>query len=230
MACDAYGRCASQVPGQVNNLVIGLSDAIRKAPLPNGNPQTVIAESSRGNLAVDTTNGFLYYASGSALKRANLDGTNPAVILSGLTNPRDPVVDARVGKLYWAENGRIGRANLDGSGVETLVNGSAIGALAVDPARGKLYWGDGSRFYGANLDGSGVKQLHSGITIVGAAVHADTGLVFFAETSPNPALFTMRLYATNYDGAVTQLTARNVRATGLLGVDPNAGHDLLRRN
>src|SRR5690606_39906077 len=80
-----------------------------KAPLPGGNPQPFLAETTRGNLDVDTVNGFLYYASGSAIKRANLDGTNAVEILSGLTDPRDPTVDGRVeiGRASGRERGEV---------------------------------------------------------------------------------------------------------------------------
>ncbi|NUM44642.1 MAG: hypothetical protein HUU38_08030, partial [Anaerolineales bacterium] len=225
LACDVYGRCASQVPGQVNNIFLGKSAEMQKAPLPNGNPQTVIPESVRGNIAVDAANGYLYYASGNTVKRANLNGTNVVTLASGLTSPRDVNLDLRVGKMYWVETTRIVRANLDGSGIEVLKSGSAFTALAVDTTRGKMYWGDNGKLYGANLDVTGEKQLFSGHPVVGIAVHAETGLVFFVDSYQGPlAIYSMRLSVTDYNGGVTQLSSRDTRATGLIGVDSNAGY------
>jgi hypothetical protein len=76
------------------------------------------------------------------IRRANLDGTNPEVVLTAeLASPRDVALDWGAGKLYWSEGGgRIRRSNLDGSNAEVLVDdaGAATG-LALDLGAAKVY-------------------------------------------------------------------------------------------
>jgi hypothetical protein len=54
---------------------------------------------------------------------ANLDGTNPHVIVYGQNNPVGMAVDAS--HLYWANDpdGTINRANPHGSGPHTIIGG-----------------------------------------------------------------------------------------------------------
>jgi hypothetical protein len=173
----------------------------------------------------------MYYAAGSEIKRADLDGTDAITLLTGLGNPRDVFVDVNVGKMYWLEHNRIARANLDGSGVESLKTGTGFLSLAVDLARGRMYWGQGFSLFGANLDATGQKTLASGWPTVGIAVHKDSGLVIFAQTNQNPLIYYMELSVTDYNGSkdwygntVTRITSRESRATGLLAIDTYAGY------
>jgi DNA-binding beta-propeller fold protein YncE len=102
------------------------------------------------------------------IQRADLDGSGPETLFTGLRAPTDMKLDLAGGQMYWADGGSgdIQRANLDGSGMITLVsrliNPTGVG---LDLAGGKLYWSDaGSGKVGSvNLDGSGLTTLVSGL-------------------------------------------------------------------
>lgn len=57
-----------------------------------------------------------------SIRRANLDGTDPTTIVSGLYCIFGVAVDPVARKLYWTcTDNRVMRSNLDGTAVETLV-------------------------------------------------------------------------------------------------------------
>jgi hypothetical protein len=112
---------------------------------------------------------FIYWDSGSAIGRANLDGSSPnANFISGIeTMGEELAVDSS--HLYWVDGsvggGAVGRANLDGSGVdETFIPGGIlVRGVAVDPSY--VYWSNdytAPSIQRANLDGSGATTLVGG--------------------------------------------------------------------
>jgi hypothetical protein len=106
------------------------------------------------------------------IRRADLDGSNIEVLVSGLTNVFSIALDAGGGKMYWAEPGvdAIRRANLDGTSVENIVTGlpNPLG-IAVDASAGQIYWTDtditARRIQRANLDGTGLETLVTGLSV-----------------------------------------------------------------
>ena len=77
-------------------------------------------------IALDLVGGKLYWSDRQSgnIGRANLDGSSPEIIVSGLNNLGELVTDATGGYLYWTETGgRIGRSDLDGSNAVTHVGG-----------------------------------------------------------------------------------------------------------
>lgn len=114
------------------------------------------------DIALDLSKGKMYWAGGSGIGRANLDGSNVETILERwfkLRGPESIALDVAAGKMYWTEWGQaertrgymrsgpnddsignptygIHRANLDGSNIETL----AIFPDAPEPTDGKLRW------------------------------------------------------------------------------------------
>ena len=114
------------------------------------------------DIALDLSKGKMYWAGGSGIGRANLDGSNVETILERwfkLRGPESIALDVAAGKMYWTEWGQEGRtrgymrsgpnddgignptygihrANLDGSNIETL----AIFPDAPEPTDGKLRW------------------------------------------------------------------------------------------
>jgi DNA-binding beta-propeller fold protein YncE len=108
------------------------------------------------------------------IARANLDGGDVEVIVSGLQTPHGLALDMLGEKVYWADSGTdmIYRANLDGSSPEELLHVQPITdedvtlrGLALDLHAGKMYWADHTD-YGhtglirkANLDGSAVEVV-----------------------------------------------------------------------
>jgi hypothetical protein len=73
---------------------------------------------------VSVSGGRVFWVNGSGgqLKSANLDGSDPLVVMTGLNFP--VAVQATDSFLYWTEyfTGQLRRANLDGSGSVSLVS------------------------------------------------------------------------------------------------------------
>lgn len=149
------------------------------------------------------------------IKRANTDGSNVEVVLTGLSQAEDLAIDPEGGKMYWADPGTdtIHRANLDGSGVESLVT-AAQGlmtpeGLALDLASGKMYWTDVAtdKVQRANTDGSNVEDLLTSVDGVGAirfiALDPVGGKMYFTDSNLD------RIQRANLDGSnfETLLTA-----------------------
>jgi DNA-binding beta-propeller fold protein YncE len=115
-------------------------------------------------VAVDSKNKKLYFydVSNNNLYKANLDGTNPAVILSGYFGYA-LCVDETNNKIYFdaqTDNEKVSglyRANLDGSNpTEIDDTRSRIYGIAVDTKNSKVYWTgrDTYEIYKANLNGT----------------------------------------------------------------------------
>jgi len=110
------------------------------------------------------------------IRRANLDGSNARVLVSGLTGPNQVAADPVGGMIYWVDGnqdtslpvGDVRRANLDGSNPQTIVPNQIFPiGLAVDGAGGNVYWRAhakqtdpyGEQFLRSNLDGSNPQVL-----------------------------------------------------------------------
>lgn len=128
-------------------------------------------------IALDRDNNKIYWTDlvgpGLAtIRRADLNGSNPVTIVTGLTEPLGLAVDPEGAKIYWTEAStqRIQRANLDGSGVEDLVVGlDTPTSIDLDLSEGKMYWTDSAstgqvnRIQKANLDGSNPEVVISNV-------------------------------------------------------------------
>jgi RTX calcium-binding nonapeptide repeat (4 copies) len=137
-----------------------------------GSPETVFSDlrtdsSVCRGIAVDGAH--LYWATGSGIGRANLDGSNPDPDFINFTSLA-PCSDLEIGGtgIFWSTGESIGRANLDGTGVnphfidlQTGIERGQAADLAVDGAH--IYWvdpgaalGGGGELGRANLDGTGI--------------------------------------------------------------------------
>lgn len=104
-----------------------------------GSPVTLVtsATSLRAGFELDVAAGKMYWTDGTAVRKANLDGSDIEDVVTGLTAAYTIALDLTADKLYWAEYsaGKIQRSNLDGTGIEDvvtgLVNPSSI-ALQID--------------------------------------------------------------------------------------------------
>lgn len=81
-------------------------------------------------------------ARGSIL-RAGMDGSSPAMILTGLQDPKGIAIDFEFGHLYWTEwkADRIQRSDLQGRGVQPVLQLPSFSrpwGIAVDQER--IYW------------------------------------------------------------------------------------------
>lgn len=131
------------------------------------------------SVAVDPIRRKLYWTSyevspgPSKVFRANLDGSEPEMLLSGIGDGslRSLQIDLAEQKLYWVNRSApsIQRVNLDGSGLETVISdGLDQGtSIAIDVYRGYIYWhGHGTGVLGrARLDGSEVVSLPADLLI-----------------------------------------------------------------
>ena len=115
---------------------------IQRANLDGSDVEDLVPYNRFGNLrdiVLDVEGGKMYWVDYSTkeLLRANLDGSNREVLVTGLRTVKDFALDVERGKMYWAEDGyastgKIRRANLDGSNVEDLVTGlSDTSAIAI---------------------------------------------------------------------------------------------------
>lgn len=77
-------------------------------------------------MAVDVGEGparYVYWTTGSSIKRCRVDGSDTTTVLSGLNGPKGIAVDVVEGKMYWSDAAGIHRADLDGSGDELIYPG-----------------------------------------------------------------------------------------------------------
>lgn len=121
-------------------------------------------------IALDVENSKMYFYDVNAenLYVANLDGSNPTVLIPGVYGYAIQI-DTENDKIYFDDQNTPGlrRANLDGSNIEA-VDGTdtRIYGIVIDYDANKLYWSarDAGEIYRANLDGTGKETLKTGIT------------------------------------------------------------------
>jgi hypothetical protein len=153
---------------------IGTSKIQRFAPnCPNGIEDllTTPVVFTPVGIALDVSGGKMYWTEQSVadfmIQRADLDGSNVELLVTGLVSPSGIALDVTGGKMYWTDIGasKIQRANLDGSNVEDLVTTGVIMPrdIALDVAGGKIYWTEGSpadfMILRADLNGANVEFL-----------------------------------------------------------------------
>ncbi len=179
-ACDTVGHCGAAVPpqavayiGTTNNRVQpagSLPNAIERANLSDPGQRARLLERPGKvvlDIAVDEGHGKLYwaemlqgdYAQPAGVWRANLDGSNPQQLVSGLTaygaEALQIALDPVGNKLYWTKGHELWWANLDGSLPQVIysippdpryIGGGLqlmqIGDVVVDQANGRLYFSE----------------------------------------------------------------------------------------
>lgn len=105
----------------------------------------------------------------NTIRRADVDGSNPELLASGMSQVRGVAVDFENQMLYWADNGtdRIQLAPVAGGVPEDLVTtGLRFPAgIVLDVEADKMYWADAlsGKIQRASLDGSGVEDLATGL-------------------------------------------------------------------
>jgi sugar lactone lactonase YvrE len=120
----------------------GLAYDIERANLDGAGRQRLVAtQNSTGDyvedVALDLAAGKLYWTdfggigkNRGRIGRANLDGSDPQILLQGLSSPIGIALDVAGGKMYWADShydvqgkGDISAANLEGTGRQTILTG-----------------------------------------------------------------------------------------------------------
>lgn len=128
--------------------------SIKRANYDGSNVQTVLTDNNMyttaGDFALDQLNGHIYWANQlGELRRANLDGSNPQLLRTGLLSIGAIEVDPVNQKLFWLEYSgsgtyiRMGDLNAVSSTLLTTVPSNwKITDLAVDPQASRLYWSE----------------------------------------------------------------------------------------
>ncbi|MCX6071166.1 MAG: hypothetical protein NTU91_09975, partial [Chloroflexi bacterium] len=122
--------------------------------------------------------------------KANLNGSNPETVFSGLYDPTGLAIDQSNNYMYIGEcyGNSILKAPLDGSTSPTTISTGGGGpyGVAVDAVNGKVYWASflgPYNLYSANLDGSGIFGIPSGALPFGIAVNPYTSDLFWSDYS-----------------------------------------------
>ena len=118
-------------------------------------------------LALDLKNNkmYVYDAEDEDMYIADLDGSNPTIIISGIYGYA-VTVDTENNKIYFEDKKVLLRANLDGSNVETVADtATRIYGIEIDNEANKLYWGgrDSKEIYSSDLDGANLETLKTGL-------------------------------------------------------------------
>jgi hypothetical protein len=158
------------------------SNSIGRANLDgtNANPNFVSGVFTANALAVDSANGYIFWAdaNGSRIGRANLaNGLNVTTSLISTFGAKATgvAVDSASKVVYWTTNqaagqGIIGRANEDGSNAQPTWIHSLFEGLTLDGSY--LYWANGPDQIGqVKLDGTGLNPTY----IVGPRIGTPSG-------------------------------------------------------
>ena len=148
---DPRGIALDVAGGRMYWTESGTNKGIRSADLDGGNKQNLVTTqiNQPWGIALDVAGGKVYWTDvgNDEIKRADLNGNNPQVLISVPHDPRGIALDIAAGKMYWTEDGttnKIRRANLNGSSPEDVVSTGldAPSGIAVDAVGGKVYWTD----------------------------------------------------------------------------------------
>ena len=141
---------------------------IRRYNLDGSNGEDVVSGCADA-IAVDPAGGKLYWAEGgaqAAIRRAELDGSNPETFILTDEVARGIAVHPELGKVYWTQPGPpnvVQRADTDGSNVETVITSDAHAlSIALDTLGGKMFWAEyfpEERILRADLDGSNPEAI-----------------------------------------------------------------------
>ena len=164
------------------------------------------------------------------IRRANLDGSDVEILLTGLSNPTGIAIDPDCRLMYWCEAGadpRIRRTALDRtSAIKTLVSAGLMRpqGIALDLSARKMYWTDAgnSEIKRAALTGNGVKSLlgpADGLrSPIGIALDVNNGQMYWAD------FLTNKIQRANLDGSekedlVTSGPGQEVRSPSWLALN-----------
>lgn len=208
-------RVIAHLPAQSLGVFARLSERARRGVV-------LIAATLAGLAFASHTQAHIYWTSGKAIGRANLDGTNATTsLIAAISRPGSLDVTVDAAHIYWADfrGGKIGRANLDGTSVERnfMADIGKPAGVAVDESR--VYWAD--EFAGtigrANLDGTDVEKdfITGAGSPYGPAL--DAAHIYWADLGRG------NIGRANLDG--TGVDPAFIRGAGLPGsVEVDAGH------
>ncbi|MDA1013362.1 MAG: hypothetical protein O3A00_02790, partial [Planctomycetota bacterium] len=169
------------------------------------------------NVAIDLQMFFADFVT-QKIQQADLDGSNLTDLITGLSSPRDVVLDHTNDKLYWtnAGTGTIQRANVDGTGIEVIVDlgvsANPVG-IAFDITNQVVYWANRSAgsIQRANADGSGLEDVVTGLDApVDVAADATSSKVYFSDEN------TGKIQRANFDGSNVEDLITGVNSKGIV--------------
>jgi DNA-binding beta-propeller fold protein YncE len=149
-------------------------------------------------LTVDLADGKLYWSSVTegTISRADLDGENVEILLSGLDLPRGIALDETINTLFWAEGGSsspgIKSVNLDEE-PQVVTEIKTIGVvspyhIAIDPAGQYVYWVDNAsavkQINRIKYDGSGFETIITDVyvkQVAGLALDATGSMLYWSD-------------------------------------------------
>ncbi len=182
---------------------------IWRADLNGSHEQALVQTNFQFNpygLALDIPANKMYWTNGNSgqIIRANLNGSDPQIVLSGLEDPTAIALDVADGKMYWSSQfgGTISDANLDGTDQQVLFQWGRAHGRCVGYRERKLYWLDwGGIIQDANLDGSDRKTVLTGVQgQAGLTLDLGNGKMYwttwYSQTNPN----TGGIWSANLDG------------------------------
>ena len=149
--------------------------SLYKADLDGDNYEAIyqsIDDMSYG-IAVDAVNSKIYWTEyyNGKIRYVDLDGSNPADVVTGLTNPFGISIDTVNDKLYWTDSGtgKIQQSDLDGSNITDIYTGATgLQDIVVDNTNSKIYWIqqillNPDKIRQAALDGTGIVDIVTGL-------------------------------------------------------------------
>lgn len=197
-------------------------EKIQRANPDGSNVEDLILASAPGGVAIDPVGGRIYWTRqvvSPSIHRANLDGSNEEVIVSGAVDaggfPYHIALDLAGGWVYWtALSDGIYRARLDGSGHERIFGPWRAKGLALDLVHRHVYWGTDTQreVRRVDLDGSNptlVFQDSTSAQVEGLALDVAGGRIYFADAVQG-------IRRVNFNGSgVTTLVGGTSEANGV---------------
>jgi len=183
-------------------------------------------------LFIDQGGGKIYWTHGGfqegRISRANLDGSDPEVLVASQTNPRGLAVDLDAGLMFWSDTQDqiLYRAELSGAN-RTAIRASAhqFGRPTVDPAAQSVYYGNlgTGEIRRCDYDGSNdVLVVAGGDDPAGIALDTGAGKIYWTDAQT----VTNYIARADLDGTdVEILVDFPLASSGLadIHVDPDAG-------
>jgi len=143
--------------------------SIQRANLDGNGRETLWVGTNPDGLTLDVAGGKMYFCDhqSGTLRRANLDGSSPEIVLGTGISLYKLALDLRADqrKVYWtdATAGAVQRCNLDGSGVETVISGvSSPFGVFIDVFTDQVYWTGNGAVRRRQLSGGAVENVVTG--------------------------------------------------------------------
>ena len=200
------------------------TDKIQRANPDGSGVQDLVTGVNAYGLALDVSNGKMYWTDSTKIQRANLDGTGVQDLVTGLDWLRGIALDVSNRKMYWIDwgTGKIQCANLDGSGVQDLVTTGlrAPQGLALDVSNRKMYWMDRATgtIQRANLDGTGVQDLVTGLRDpAGLALDVSNRKMYWTDVDAGT------IQRANLDGSGVEDLVTGLRGSEYIALDVSGG-------